>query len=80
MVDPKGQTTTHTYDELNRLKTKSYAFAPGDSTRPWRYTASVDYGYDANGNLLQTDEHVASGPSPPNATLTPLASTTASTA
>ena len=70
MVDPKGQTITHAYDELNRLKTKSYAFAPADTTRPWRYTASIDYRYDENGNLQQTDEHVASGASPPDTTLT----------
>jgi RHS repeat-associated protein len=63
--DPKGQTITSTFDELNRLKSKSYAFAPGDTTRPWRYTASVDYGYDENGNLITTDEHVASGTDPP---------------
>ena len=68
--DPKGQTITSTFDELNRLKAKSYAFAAGDTTRPWRYTASIDYGYDANGNLLTTDEHVASGSSPPDTTLT----------
>ena len=68
--DAKGQTITNTYDELNRLKAKSYAFAPGDTTRPWRYTASVDYGYDSNGNLKTTDEHVASGTSPPDTTLT----------
>jgi RHS repeat-associated protein len=63
--DPKGQTITSTFDELNRLKSKSYAFAPGEATRPWRYTASIDYGYDENGNLLTTDEHVASGNDPP---------------
>jgi RHS repeat-associated protein len=63
--DPKGQTITSTFDELNRLKAKSYGFAPGDATRPWRYTASIDYGYDENGNLLTTDEHVASGNDPP---------------
>jgi RHS repeat-associated protein len=63
--DPKGQTITSTFDELNRLKTKTYAFAQGDATRPWRYTASIDYGYDENGNLLTTDEHVASGTDPP---------------
>ena len=67
-VDPNGQTTTNTYDELNRLKAKSYAFAPADTTLPWRYTASVDYAYDPNGNLKQTDEHVASGTSPPDTT------------
>jgi RHS repeat-associated protein len=63
--DPKGQTITSTFDELNRLKTKSYAFAPGDTIRPWRYTVSIDYGYDENGNLLTTDENVASGTDPP---------------
>jgi RHS repeat-associated protein len=68
--DPKRQTITSTFDELNRLKTKSYAFAPGDATRPWRYTASIDYGYDENGNLLTTDEYVASGTDPPDTTLT----------
>jgi large repetitive protein len=68
--DPKGQTLTSTFDELNRLKAKSYAFATGDANRPWRYTTSVEYGYDANGNLLTTDEHVASGTDPPDSTLT----------
>jgi RHS repeat-associated protein len=70
IVDPNGQTIKNTYDELNRLKAKSYAFAPADTKRPWRYTASVDYGYDANGNLETIDEHVASGTSPPDTTLT----------
>ena len=69
VVDPKGQTITSTFDELNRLKTKSYAFAPGDPLRPWRHTASFEYTYDANGNLLQADEHVASGTDPPATTL-----------
>ena len=70
IVDPKGQTITNTYDELNRLTKKVHAFAAGDSTRPWRYTAFVDYAYDANGNLRQADERVASGTSPPDTTLT----------
>jgi RHS repeat-associated protein len=69
VVDPKGQKTTSTFDELNRLKTKSFAFAPGDPVRPWRYTAWLEYGYDENGNLRTTDEHVASGTSPPDTTL-----------
>ena len=37
--DPKGQTITSAFDELNRLKKKSFAFAEGDGVRPWRYTA-----------------------------------------
>ena len=69
-VDPKGQTITITFDELNRLKSKAYAFAPADTARPWRYTESIEYGYDENGNLQQTEEHVASGSSPPDTTLT----------
>jgi RHS repeat-associated protein len=63
--DPKGQTITSAFDELNRLKKKSFAFAEGDGVRPWRYTAWIDYGYDENGNLLTTDEHVVSGTDPP---------------
>jgi RHS repeat-associated protein len=68
--DPKGQTTTSTFDELNRLKSKSFAFALGDAIRPWRYTASIDYAYDENGNLRATEEHVASGDDPPGPPLT----------
>ena len=34
VVDPKGQTTTNTYDELNRLKTTSFAFDPEDADAP----------------------------------------------
>ena len=68
--DPKRQTITSTFDELNRLKTKAYAYATGDADRPWRYTASIDYGYDENSNLRTTDEHVASGTDPPDTTLT----------
>jgi RHS repeat-associated protein len=67
--DPKGQKVTSTYDELNRLTSKAFAFAPSDPERPWRHTTSTDYGYDANGNLLEVDEHVASGSDPPSVTL-----------
>jgi len=69
LTDAKGQTVTSTYDELNRLKTKAYAFAMGDSYRPWRHTTGTVYTYDPNGNLTQVDESVASGTDPP-ATLT----------
>ncbi len=41
LVDPKGQTTTSTYDALNRLAGMSYS----DGMTP-----SVTYTYDANGN------------------------------
>ena len=65
LKDPKGQLVTSTFDELNRLKTKSYAFAPGDTYRPWRHTTGVNYDYDANGNLTEIFESVASGTDPP---------------
>jgi RHS repeat-associated protein len=65
LKDPKGQTVTSTYDELNRLKTKTYAFAPGPSTPPWRHTTGMVYGYDENNNLRTVDETVASGTDPP---------------
>ena len=80
VVDAKGQKTTSTFDELNRLKSQAHAFAPGDTTRPWRHTVSVDYTYDASGNLLQSDEHVASGSDPPARRSARRTSTTASTA
>ena len=57
--DPKGQTITSTFDELNRLSSKSYAFAPDDPERPWRHTNKVEYSYDENGNVLRQDETVA---------------------
>ncbi len=63
--DPKLQKISSTFDELNRLKTKSYAFAPSDPQRPWRHTTQVDYSYDENSNLLRQDETVASGTDPP---------------
>jgi RHS repeat-associated protein len=66
--DPKGQTITSEFDSLSRLKTKSYAFAPGDAVRPWRHTTLVAYTYDANNNLLRQDETVASGADPPGLT------------
>lgn len=56
--DPKGQTVAAVYDELNRLASKRYAFADADPTRPWRHTAGVEYGYDANGNLLSQQDSV----------------------
>src|SRR5262249_21848195 len=71
LTDAKGQAVTSTYDELNRLKTKTYAFAPSDSVRPWRHTTSIAFAYDANGNVKQVDEAVASGTDPPS-TLTML--------
>ncbi len=66
LIDPKGQVVTSTYDALNRLHTKAYAFAEGDSYRPWRRTQDITYGYDSNGNVLQVDETVASGNDPPD--------------
>jgi RHS repeat-associated protein len=65
LQDPKQQTVTSTYDELNRLKSKAYAFASGDTYRPWRHTTGMAYDYDPNGNLTQADESVASGTDPP---------------
>src|SRR5438552_918644 len=72
LMDAKGQTVTSTYDPLDRLKTKAYAFAPADTVRPWRHTTSIAYTYDANNNLKQVDERVASGNDPPSTTLTTL--------
>jgi len=66
LVDPKGQKVTSAFDELNRLKSRAYAFAAGDAVRPWRHTTTVSYAYDANGNLRQVDETVASGTDPPS--------------
>ncbi len=56
VVDPKSQVATATFDELNRMKTRTLAFATGDAYRPWRYTGSETYNYDDNGNLTQVDE------------------------
>jgi RHS repeat-associated protein len=67
--DPNEQTVTSSYDELNRLKTKAFTPVEGWAGR-WRYTASLEYGYDENSNLLTTDEHVASRANPPDTTLT----------
>ena len=60
-VDPNGQTVTQTFDELNRVRTKAWTFAPGNPDRPWRHTTSMTYTWDANNNLLRVDETVASG-------------------
>ena len=51
LVDPKGQTIAQTFDALNRLETKTWAFAPGDPYRPWRHTKSLTYTWDANNNF-----------------------------
>jgi YD repeat-containing protein len=69
LTDPKGQTVTSTYDELNRLKTKAYAYPASDPVRPWRHTTSIAYFYDANGNLSRVEDSVASGTDPPSAPL-----------
>jgi YD repeat-containing protein len=72
LVDPEGQTVTQTFDELNRLKTKSWGFAPGDPDRPWRYTTSTTHCWDPNNNPVRVIEEMASGPEPvPPATLSP---------
>jgi len=68
--DPKGQTVTSFHDERNRLKTQAYAFAAGDSNRPWRHTTGVVYTYDQNSNLTDVEESVASGTDPPSVLLT----------
>ena len=68
--DPKGQTVTSTWDPLNRLDTKTYAFAAGETDIPWRHTTGIVYDYDENDNLKQIDESVASGLDPPDTTLT----------
>jgi RHS repeat-associated protein len=65
LTDPKGQTVTSTYDEWNRMKTKVYAFAPGETYRPWRWIVSIAYQYDANDNPIRIEETVASGTDPP---------------
>ena len=71
MEDPKGQTITSTYDELNRLEDEELRLRAGRRRRgPGATRRSVDYGYDENGNLLHDDEHVASGTDPPDTTLT----------
>ena len=41
LTDPKGQTVVTSYDELNRQKTKAYAFAPAASVGPFIYTGVV---------------------------------------
>jgi RHS repeat-associated protein len=68
--DPKGQTVTSEYDELNRLKSVSYAFAAGDSYRPWRHLTSKSYVYDGNANIREITEFVASGNDPPESQVT----------
>src|SRR4029453_13641138 len=68
LLDPKGQSTISTYDEWNRLKSKTFAFAPNDPYRPWRYTSSISYVNDANDNLVEVAGALASGPDPPPTT------------
>ena len=64
VVDPKGQTVTRTWDELNRLKTQAFTPAPGAPV-PWRHATAIAYDYDASGNLKHVEETVASGTDPP---------------
>ncbi len=68
LTDPKEQIVTSQYDEINRLKTTTYAFATGDSFRPWRHTTGIAYGNDKNSNPTSIDETVASGTDPPELT------------
>jgi RHS repeat-associated protein len=65
VTDPKGQTASSSYDELNRLKATTYAALPGEVPAMWRHTTSVAKTFDANGNIVQVDESVASGTDPP---------------
>ena len=62
LVDPKGQTATQTFDALNRLETKGWAFTPGDPERPWRFTTSIAQCWDPNSNLTRVIEEVISDP------------------
>ena len=60
LTDPKSQTVTQEFDELNRLKKKTWTFAPTDPHRPWRFTTSATHCWDPNGNLVQVVEEVGS--------------------
>jgi RHS repeat-associated protein len=71
VIDPKGQKVEMTFDDLNREKTKTFTY-PGSEERPWRYTSSITYTYDANDNLERVDESVASGTDPPGTSPTTL--------
>ena len=48
LTDPKGQTVTSSYDPLNRMDGRTYAFAAGETEIPWRRTTGVAYEYDKN--------------------------------
>jgi YD repeat-containing protein len=65
LVDPKTQTVTNVYDELNRLKTRAYAALPSEVAGQWRHTTAIGYTYDANGNVTEVQDSVASGTDPP---------------
>ncbi len=64
LTDAKDQVIDFTYDELNRMTAKVYQLTPEDFALYTR-THRIDYGYDANDNLLQVDELRSSGTDPP---------------
>ena len=68
--DPKGQTITSTFDELNRLEDEELRLRRRATRRGrggTRRRSSTSY--DAERQPAQTDEHVASGADPPATTL-----------
>jgi YD repeat-containing protein len=71
LLDPRGQAVAQEFDELNRLKKKTWTFAPTDPDRPWRFITSTTQCWDPNGNLVQVIEEVSSGLEPTPATRSP---------
>jgi YD repeat-containing protein len=69
LTDAKGQTVESEYDELGRLRLKTYAFAAVDPVRPWRHVTSTAYEHDPNDNPRRIEDRVASGTDPPSTTL-----------
>jgi RHS repeat-associated protein len=55
-------------DELNRLRSKVYGLAPGDTVGVWQQIGRAEYDPDPNGNVTTMREYVASGTSPPSST------------
>jgi RHS repeat-associated protein len=54
--EPNGEITRQAFDELGRLKTRTYEAATTGWTPPWAYTTQEQRFYDPNSNLTRIEE------------------------